>query len=226
MLDLVGVVDQDLGNRAALGPAGAAVGDLVEALHDLDRPEDRAGGDLAALLDIREAVRARAPIEDPVVPVQLASGFQVVFARLIDTLLGVGFGAGVGALETLLFATPWRTRNAFPIDMVADWVHAHPDATLHGVVAVFLFGVLYNLLAGRRGGRTLGRWLTGTVPVRASGRGLSWQVLILRMVLSLISFGLLGAGCFWSLTDSQHRTWHDIIVGTVVVRRRVRLPTV
>ena len=34
---------------------------------------------------------------------------------------------------------------------------------------------------------------------------------------------VLGGGYFWSLIDNQKRTWHDILVGTVVVRRRVRL---
>ena len=158
------------------------------------------------------------------VPVQLASGVQIALARIVDTALAIASGVGVAALEKFLFASPWHTDSRYVIDMVADWMHAHPDATVHGAMTTLAFGILYNLIAGRRGGRTLGRSLTGTVLVRASGRPLSWRFLLLRMVLSLISLGLLGAGYFWSLIDSQNRTWHDIIVGTVVVRRRVRLP--
>jgi len=183
-----------------------------------------------AELDAIEAIEAAGALDlegdhpgEIEVPVELASTWQVAIARIVDATIVLAPGAGVAWLEALLFATPWHTRNVYPIDIIADWVHAHPDATTHGLIVTFAFGIFYHLMAGRRGGRTLGRSLTGTVLVRASGRALTWPILVIRMVLSLVSLALFGAGYFWALIDSRHRTWHDLLVGTVVVRRRVRL---
>lgn len=183
-----------------------------------------------AELDAIEAIEAAGALDlegdhpgEIEVPVEIASAWQVAIARIIDATLILAAGTGVAWLEALLFARPWHTRNVYRIDIIADWLHAHSDAAIHGLMFTVALGVLYHLMAGHRGGRTLGRSLTGTVLVRASGRALTWPILVIRTLLSLVSLALCGAGYFWALIDSRHRTWHDLIVGSVVVRRRVRL---
>ena len=63
-LHLGGVLGQDGLDPAALGKSGAAVGDLVEALHDLDEAQHAAGADLGADLDVGRGVGRRPPVED------------------------------------------------------------------------------------------------------------------------------------------------------------------
>jgi uncharacterized RDD family membrane protein YckC len=65
--------------------------------------------------------------------------------------------------------------------------------------------------------------LTGTVLVRRSGHRLGWLLLVTRSLLALVSLACFGAGYYWILVDPLHRTWHDRLVGTVVVQRKVRL---
>lgn len=50
------------------------------------------------------------------------------------------------------------------------------------------------------------------------GSKIKWPIAILRLTLAVFSLGLFGAGFLWSLIDSQKRTWHDIVCGTLIVQ--------
>jgi uncharacterized RDD family membrane protein YckC len=157
------------------------------------------------------------------VPVEPASLVQIVIGRLLDVNVVATAGLLVVWAEALFRHGGLPACDGALADCVADWVTANPDAALRAAAGAIVFGVAYHLLAARRGGRTLGRTLTGTVLVRSSGHPLSWPLLLLRGALALVSLGFFGAGFYWVLLDPLHRTWHDRLTGTVVVRRRVRL---
>jgi uncharacterized RDD family membrane protein YckC len=213
--ELLRAQEEAVSHKAAVRAATENLPEAAEAEPELDAIE---AIEATGSLDLEEGHPGA--IE---VPVRVAAGWQVALGRGIDGCLVAGAGILVMWLETVLLPTPWHSRNVFAIDLFADWLHAHSGAVSHGVIVTLVAGVAYQLWAGRRSGRTLGRFLTGTVLVRASGRALTWHFLAVRTLLSLISLGLLGVGYFWGIIDRQHRTWHDILLGTVVVRRRVRL---
>lgn len=77
----------------------------------------------------------------------------------------------------------------------------------------------YAGLSWRRGGQSLGMRAWRLCLVRADGSApAGWGQLALRFVVSLVSLAALGLGFFWSLVDSERRTWHDLASGTALVR--------
>jgi uncharacterized RDD family membrane protein YckC len=86
------------------------------------------------------------------------------------------------------------------------------------VVALFVTLLNFVLLTGLRG-QTLGKWATGLRIQRKDGRPLGWGYSLLRHLvgypLSLLTFGL---GFLVAAFNSQGRTLHDMVAGTVVVR--------
>jgi uncharacterized RDD family membrane protein YckC len=154
------------------------------------------------------------------VPVKPASVRQVWLALWVDLTVVLAGGLAVMAAASFLFGH-WPRFAGLPLDGLADWLNADLRPALAGAVAMVLGGPGYAALAGRRG-RTLGRRLTGTILVRVSGRRLTWGLLAIRAVFSLLSFACCGAGFYWTIVDRWHRPWHDVWCGTVLVSRRVR----
>jgi uncharacterized RDD family membrane protein YckC len=156
------------------------------------------------------------------VPVSVASGFRIAVAWTVDALLVLGVGGSVAALEAVAFGDgPSGAKTPYMLDAAANWIAAYPEAALHGVIAAVLFGFGYALRTGKHRGQTVGRRLSGTILIRASGRELGWPLVIVRTVAGSLSLALFGAGFFWSIVDRRGRTWHDLLVGTVIVRRPV-----
>jgi uncharacterized RDD family membrane protein YckC len=85
-------------------------------------------------------------------------------------------------------------------------------------VALVVSLINFVVLTGLRG-QTIGKWATGLRIQRIDGRPLGWGYSLLRHIvgypLSLLIFGL---GFLVAAFNSQGRTLHDMIAGTVVVR--------
>ena len=96
------------------------------------------------------------------------------------------------------------------------------EALLLGA-SVLLISALQGLLLSQRGARTIGRRLTGLIVVSANGQKLSAVRRWLRFPLACVSWGLGGLGILWILVDPLHRSWHDIVTGTVEVPRVIRV---
>ena len=91
--------------------------------------------------------------------------------------------------------------------------------TLAGAMPVFpLVFLIYKsaFLAWR--GATVGYIVVGLRCVRSNGEALTWQYAIARTVASILSLLPLGLGFFWAAQDPLRQTWHDKIVGTVVLK--------
>ena len=80
-----------------------------------------------------------------------------------------------------------------------------------------------GLLLSQRGARTIGRRVTGLIVVSADGQKLSLFRRWARFPLACLSWACGGLGVFWLLVDPLHRTWHDILTGTVEVPRLIRV---
>ncbi len=158
------------------------------------------------------------------VPVAVASGLRLGLAWLVDAVVILSIGALIAVLEMLTFSGVWSVDASHQLDFAAYWIHANPGPALHGAIVAGLFAFAYNFIAAKRGGRTAGRLVAGTVLVRVSGRRLGWSLALFRSITGIVSLALFGAGFFWSILDSKHRTWHDLLSGTVLVRRHVALP--
>jgi uncharacterized RDD family membrane protein YckC len=163
--------------------------------------------------------------EEPTdVPVALATGRQLFVARMVDVGLIAGVGLFVTLVESFLTGGSTHIRVVGILDWVAQWIDAHSVAAHHGLWTSLLLGLAYNVLTGLRGGRTAGRILVGTVLVRVDGEPMTVLVILRRTAAQLLSCIAGGAGFFWSWVDRQHRTWHDLYAGTVIVQRYASLP--
>jgi len=67
---------------------------------------------------------------------------------------------------------------------------------------------------------TAGDIIVGTALVSRNGGPPGRVQLIVRSAVALISFLACGAGYLWSLVDGKRRAWHDLLLFTIVVRRR------
>ena len=83
---------------------------------------------------------------------------------------------------------------------------------------LYLLAVSYLYFAWfwTHGGQTLGMraW---HIRVRASdGGAVTWKRAALRFLVSLLSWGALGAGFLWAAFDARRRAWHDRLSHTTL----------
>jgi len=129
--------------------------------------------------------------------------------RLASGLIDVAF---VSLIQLTLF---YLTTH-----LVARRLDALPTSALvaTGVVGTVL-GALYFLFFWGLSGQTLGKLLTGSRVVDASGDGaLGLSRAFLRLVAAFVSVLPIGAGLLGWWTDPERRGWHDRIASTHVVR--------
>jgi uncharacterized RDD family membrane protein YckC len=85
-------------------------------------------------------------------------------------------------------------------------------------VALIVTLLNFVVLTGLRG-QTLGKWATGLRIQQRDGRPVGWLHSLLRHVVGYpLSLLTLGLGFLVGAFNSQGRTLHDLIAGTVVVR--------
>lgn len=181
----------------------------------LPRPTPRAAPDASSASE--KAPTALPPKQAPkndVLILQPAPRWRVLLASLIDVTLLLGVALTVTWTELALRGEAFESRFRSPFDVVAEWLYTHGDAVLHGAGVALALGFLMGLPPGAR---TLGRWLTGLVVVRSSGRPYTVWVLLLRAFGLLLTTATLGLGFLWALFDPARRAWHDIVSGTVAV---------
>ncbi len=77
-------------------------------------------------------------------------------------------------------------------------------STLLFIVAFFFFAWFWI-----HGGQTLGMRAWRLRVQRFDGQPISWNQALLRYLVSILSWLLLGLGYFWQLVDRQSLTWHD-----------------
>jgi uncharacterized RDD family membrane protein YckC len=131
---------------------------------------------------------------------ELAAFSERVFAFSIDVAVFV-----VGYLLSFRLAFPRYPLALHPA--MAYWRHLW--------VALFL---IYQVFFSSEGRASIGKKLLG-LRVVLDGEGLSLGRAVIRSALYPIS-AILGLGFLWALFDRQRQCWHDMAVGSVVVRTR------
>jgi len=93
-------------------------------------------------------------------------------------------------------------------------------ATVLLMVGVLFLVLLYFPVFWARGGQTPGMWLFGLRIVRdLDGGRIGWGTAFLRMLGLYASSSVFYLGFIWILVDKRRRGFHDLIAGTVVVKR-------
>jgi uncharacterized RDD family membrane protein YckC len=97
---------------------------------------------------------------------------------------------------------------------------AHPEwGTRLGLqLALLAVTVVYFLVSWVRIGQTIGMRAWKLKLLREDGGKPGVPAALARFFLALLSLGLAGIGFWWALFDAQHRTLHDRVCGTVMVR--------
>ena len=95
----------------------------------------------------------------------------------------------------------------------------HPLAEL--IYRVYLLAIGYAFFAGFwvRDGQTLGMLAWRLKLIRSdNGRSVTWKQALIRYLSALLSWAALGAGFWWSAFDAEHKTWHDRLSGTELIK--------
>ena len=144
--------------------------------------------------------------------------------------LSAGAPAGAWDLQTQVGPAPGPEFGGFWLRVAAYII----DVSLLGIVAVILSSALgaagqamgalifiaYFIGLWGTTGQTIGMMLLGLHVVRnLDGGKITWGNAVLRFVGSLVAFACIYIGVIWVAFDSRKRGWHDMIGGTVVVRK-------
>jgi uncharacterized RDD family membrane protein YckC len=116
----------------------------------------------------------------------------------------------------------WRRFAAALIDgIIVGIVGGILDAVLHSTgyfLAVVLGVAYYGVLEGSASGQTIGKRGMGIRVYDLRGRGpIGFGRGVGRYFARILSAIPLFLGYFWMLWDGESQTWHDKLVGTVVV---------
>ena len=169
-------------------------------------------------LTLIHQLRRREDVPRDTAPPRVAAVSPAISASELAASASTGHFVPVGAIPPL--AGFWVRVGAFLIDAVLvgsviGFIHSHGDSGLHlNIIALAVYGCLMWKLKGS----TIGGIVFGLQIVRADGRAIDWATAIVRALSCFLSLIVLGLGFIWILFDRDHRAWHDMIAGTLVVR--------
>lgn len=97
---------------------------------------------------------------------------------------------------------------------------AHQPPLYHAVLQLVLLVLtaLYFAVSWSRGGQTIGMRAWRVRLMDATGGSLTFRRALLRFGLATLSLLIVGAGFIWSLFDAERRAWHDVVLGTRMLR--------
>ena len=84
--------------------------------------------------------------------------------------------------------------------------------------ALFVVTAAYFVISWARGGQTIGMRAWRLRVVSVQGDRLAWSRAFARFAASLLSLLALGVGFLWCLFEPDRRGWHDLLVGSRVIR--------
>jgi len=147
-----------------------------------------------------------------------ASWWSRVGASVIDGLISVAIAAVPAIIGLVILG---KTATTTTTDGYTTVEGAHPAGFLFlglAYAAAIAFGIWNTVFRQGRQGQTLGKKALGIQVVRdGTGEFLGAGKAFLRMLVAAI----VGSVCFlnylWPLWDARKQTWHDKIVGSVVI---------
>ncbi len=138
-------------------------------------------------------------------------------AYLVDALIVTGVSIVLIVLVGLVFISGASLRDD------GESVNVSPEAVVATVLltlVVVLLILLYFPFFWARGGQTPGMAIFGlrVVDDRTGGR-IGWGTAGLRVLGMYVASAVFYLGFIWILVDKRRRGFHDLIAGTVVVKR-------
>jgi uncharacterized RDD family membrane protein YckC len=134
-------------------------------------------------------------------------------------LLARRFGAML--YDLLILVALWMLTAAVALAAVHGRVDvAHPPLPwrLSLQAALLVVTAAYFVLSWCRGGQTIGMRAWRLRLHRVDGGKLGAGRALARFILATLSLALAGAGFWWAWFDAEHRTAHDRLAGTVMLR--------
>jgi uncharacterized RDD family membrane protein YckC len=109
--------------------------------------------------------------------------------------------------------------GAFAIDVVLVLIFRSAlDIGPRDGDAIMWLLLLYHVIFWTWKGTTVGGMICQLRVVRIDGQPLRFADAIVRALVSVLSIGAAGIGCFWILRDPERQAWHDKVAGTYVVK--------
>ena len=95
------------------------------------------------------------------------------------------------------------------------------DTRLYAVLitlTTIIQAIYYGYFLSQQAGQTLGKRLMKIRVLKLDGTALSvWEAVLRNVIGYQLSNIILGVGFLWMFTNKNHRTWHDMVVDTIVV---------
>ncbi len=148
-----------------------------------------------------------------------AGWWSRVGATILDSLIGFAVAVIPIAAGAILAFKDAET------DPITDEISGGVDPLgigimVLGYILIFAFQIWNAVFRQGRKGQTLGKQIVGIQVVKAdTGQFLGAGTAFLRWLLSAILGGLCFLDYLWPLWDSKKQTWHDMIVGSVVIKK-------
>ncbi len=140
---------------------------------------------------------------------------------VVTSILWIIAIALAGAIGFGAFATSGATGDSLTEGEVAVIGVGIFTAIVFLAIMTIVVTVLYFVLLWVKRGATLGQSLLGIRIARESDGGpIGWGTAIIRYIMMLISFWIFYLGVIWVAFEPRKRGWHDMVAGTLAVRRR------
>lgn len=167
-----------------------------------------------------EGPRVEWEAPDPAGPapgIEFAPHGARLLAYLVDSVIIVVVALGLLLVIGLAFLSGASTTDdGATVEVSAGAVFA----TVLIFVLMLSLVLLYFPFFWARGGQTPGMWPFGLRVVRdRDGGRIGWGTALLRMLGMYVVSAVFYLGFIWILVDKRRRGFHDLIAGTVVVKR-------
>lgn len=140
-------------------------------------------------------------------------------AALID-MLPIYILCFLAAFLLTDFSTSWYNRRDPFFRTEYLW-----QQTLVRVFSFIVYILYASIMEASVYHATLGKKIMRLEVCSDKGAYLSFQEAFMRNLNKIVSCAILGLGILWILLDRQKLAWHDILSKTMVVNRRLNLPS-
>lgn len=149
-------------------------------------------------------------------PVAATSGdkpaAQVEYASIVERFLALLIDCGIVFIPLLLLMRFVLEKMSLEMAL---------NSLIPSLVAINIFFILYMAIFSCGDRVTLGKSLVGIAVMKEDSSGpISFFRSLLRAIGYYISAALFGCGFLWAFIDDRHRSLHDMLGGSVVVRIR------
>ena len=142
-------------------------------------------------------------------PFRYAGFFRRLAALLVDTLI----------LTLTAGSVLWFFTYVYNYTFESDYAIRDLAPLIDFVLLIFAWGAYYSYFEGSSWHATPGKRLLGIEVLNRIGAPIGYLQAFVRFIGRLLSTATFGIGFLAAVFNRQHRTLHDLIAGTIVVRK-------